>query len=210
MIRNIYIMIVLGICLVGCTQTTVLKNSASIPSVDTLLVVPDQTVSKSKLFYNTKQSIWTLNDQVYSGYAVSYYADSIHLKEKFGVLDGKKQNQSLHWYADGHYKRVAGYHKGKLHGESKTWTADSLHVLVSHLQYTFGKVHGEQKKWYPTGELFKKLNFNMGKEEGIQQAFRKNGILFANYEAREGRVFGLKKASLCFSIADEVVQYTKE
>jgi len=209
MTRNIYIMI-LGICLVSCTQTAMLKTPASTSSVDTLLVVPDQTVLKSELFYNTKKSLWTLNDQVYSGYAVRYYSDSIQLKEKFGILAGKKQNQSVLWHPDGHYKRIAGYHKGKLHGESKTWTADSLHVLVSHLHYVSGKVHGEQKKWYPTGELFKKLNFKMGKEEGLQQGFRKNGILFANYQAQEGRVFGLKKASLCFSIADEVVQYAKE
>ena len=46
----------------------------------------------------------------------------------------------------------------------------------------------------------------MGKEEGIQQAFRKNGDLFANYEAREGRIFGLKKAALCFGLEDEKIQ----
>ena len=26
----------------------------------------------------------------------------------------------------------------------------------------------------------------------------KNGALYANYEAREGRIFGLKKSKLCF------------
>ena len=46
----------------------------------------------------------------------------------------------------------------------------------------------------------------MGKEEGIQQAFRKNGDLFANYEAKEGRIFGLKKAALCFGLEDENIQ----
>jgi antitoxin component YwqK of YwqJK toxin-antitoxin module len=72
-----------------------------------------------------------------------------------------------------------------------------------------GKAHGEQKQWYPTGELYKKLNMNMGKEEGIQQAFRKNGDLYANYEAKEGRIFGLKKAALCYGLEDENIKYEK-
>ncbi len=37
-------------------------------------------------------------------------------------------------------------------------------------------------------------------------AFRKNGVLFTNYEARNGSVFGLKKAALCFGLADENIQ----
>ena len=31
----------------------------------------------------------------------------------------------------------------------------------------------------------------------------------ANYEAKEGRTFGLKKASLCFGLEDENIQYEK-
>lgn len=49
----------------------------------------------------------------------------------------------------------------------------------------------------------------MGKEEGMQQAFRKNGDLFVNYEARNGRIFGMKKAALCFGIEDKNIQYEK-
>ena len=46
----------------------------------------------------------------------------------------------------------------------------------------------------------------MGKEEGIQQAFRKNGDLYANYEAKNGRIFGLKKASLCFGLENQKIK----
>ena len=86
---------------------------------------------------------------------------------------------------------------------------DSTHILISHLNFRLGKAHGVQKKWYTTGEIFKVLHFNMGIEEGIQQAFRKNGDLFANYEAREGRIFGLKRAALCFGLEDEEVKYAE-
>ncbi|MEL6811026.1 MAG: membrane-binding protein [Bacteroidota bacterium] len=171
-----------------------------------LLKVPDTLVEKSVLKYHPQTSIWTLNDSPYSGFAVSYYTDTI-LMEKFGILDGKKQHKSIQWYPDGHFKSVAEYDKGKLHGEKKIWSADSAHVLIALYNYYQGIPHGEQRKWYSTGELFKKMNLNRGKEEGIQQAFRKNGVLYANYEAREGRIFGLKKAKLCYSLKDENVQY---
>lgn len=49
----------------------------------------------------------------------------------------------------------------------------------------------------------------MGREEGLQQAFRRNGYLYANYEARNGRIFGLKKAALCYGLEDENIQYEK-
>ncbi len=195
----------LGVLLASCTEKRETKDS--LPSILTksVLKIPNIIVDDSELHYDNKKSLWTLNDELYSGYAVSYYQDSI-LKKRTGFLAGKKQNQAIQWYPDGHYKQVANYHMGKLHGEKKMWSSESGHILISHLNYHTGKAHGEQKKWYPTGELFKKLNLNMGREEGIQQAFRKNGALFANYEAKEGRIFGLKKAALCFSLENERIE----
>lgn len=191
------------------TKTTATATISPTPNpVDTLLEIPSKTVDESALHYNTQNSLWTLNNRLYSGYAVSFYEDSIP-KEKFGILNGRKQNQALQWYQDGHYKQVESYHKGKLHGAKKIWSSAPDHTLTAHLNYYMGKAHGEQKKWYPTGELFKKLHLSMGKEEGMQQAFRKNGDLFANYEARDGRIFGLKKTALCYGLEDENIQYKK-
>ena len=198
----------LGILLTSCTEKAETKTLITPVLIDTVLEIPNTIVNDSLLYYNNKTSIWTLDDQLYSGYAVSYYQDNI-LKEKIGILDGKKQNQAIRWYPDGHFKEVANYHKGKLHGEKKTWSSDANHALNRELNYQLGKAHGEQKIWYPTGKLFKKLNLNMGREEGIQQAFRKNGDLFANYEAKEGRIFGLKKAALCYGLQDENIEYEK-
>lgn len=190
----------------GCPEK---KETSTISNTnDYVFEVPETMVSKSAIKYNNKISLWTLNDLPYSGFAVSYYPDG-SLKEKFGILNGKKQNEAIKWYADGHFKNVSNYHKGKLHGEKKIWSADSVHVLIAQFNYHTGKAHGEQKKWYSTGELYKKLNLNRGKEKGIQQAFRKNGALYANYEAREGRIFGLKKAALCYGLEDENIKYKK-
>ncbi|MFK7773215.1 MAG: toxin-antitoxin system YwqK family antitoxin [Saprospiraceae bacterium] len=174
----------------------------------TPLEIPAVTLDKSKLDYNNKTSLWYLNEKQFSGYAVTYFQDSM-LMQKIGILDGKKQNIATDWYPDGEVKHSANYHLGKLQGEKKSWSPDSTHILISHLNYHLGKAHGVQKKWYSTGEIFKILNLEMGKEEGIQQAFRKNGDLFANYEARDGRIFGLKRAALCFGLEDQKIQYSK-
>lgn len=206
--RIILITSLVSILCLSCGENTTTEISSPSSPVDTKLEIPEKIVDHSTLQYNRKTSIWTLNDQLYSGYSVSFFEDGTQ-KEKFGILNGKKQNQATQWFADGHYKQLANYHQGKLHGEKKTWSSDSTHVLIAHLNYHSGKAHGEQKKWYPTGELFKKLNLDRGRESGIQQAFRKNGDLFANYEAREGRIFGLKKAALCFGLEDENIQYEK-
>lgn len=168
---------------------------------DYLLEVPEITTLKSALEYDRKISLWILDDQPFSGFAVSYYPDS-SLMEKIGILDGKKQNTAIKWYPDGHLQSVSNYHKGKLHGEKKLWARDSIHVLLADYNFFRGRAHGEQKKWYPTGELYKILNLDMGKEEGLQKAYRKNGALYANYEAKSGRIFGLKKASLCYGLED--------
>ena len=87
--------------------------------VDTTLVVPNIVVEKSKLNYNPKSSLWTLNDSLFSGYVVSYYANDILIKEKMGILNGRRHGSSIHWYPNKRYKSFSTYYKGKLHGEKK-------------------------------------------------------------------------------------------
>ena len=48
-----------------------------------------------------------------------------------------------------------------------------------------------------------------GREEGMQQAWRRNGKIYNNYEAKNGRIFGLKRANLCFQLEEEIVQDEK-
>lgn len=192
--------------IVSCGQASKKDDKSLKQETFTRLEVPSSTIDKSRLVYDNKISIWTLDGEKFSGYALTYFPDGT-IKQKMGILEGRKQNETIDWYPDGQVKHIAHYHKGKLHGEKKTWSADSRHLLISHLNYNSGKLHGVQKKWYSTGELFKVLNMNMGKEEGIQKAFRENGDLFANYEAKDGRNYGLKRAFLCVGLEDEVVQY---
>ncbi|MEM7512572.1 MAG: toxin-antitoxin system YwqK family antitoxin, partial [Bacteroidota bacterium] len=49
-----------------------------------------------------------------------------------------------------------------------------------------------------------------GKEEGLQQAWRENGKIYNNYEAKNGRIFGLKRANLSYELDNEIIQYAEE
>lgn len=201
-----YLIILIIVFLANCSQPVEEESSSQLEEIINVdIEIPTVEIDKSKLLYNTKNSLWTLESEPFSGYATSRYPDK-SLKQKFGVYKGKKQGKALEWYPDGHFKYLANYYKGKLHGQKKFWISEPTHTLVSHLNYYLGKAHGEQKKWYSTGEIFKILQLNMGKEEGIQRAFRKNGELFANYEAKEGRIFGLKKSALCYELEGENIK----
>lgn len=206
---TIPIVVLLSMVLLGLFITKPAEKHATniLPapdSIEILAEIPDRTIEKSALNYDNRKSLWLIDDKLYSGFALRFYQNG-KLKEKIGILNGKKHGKAKRWYSDGHFQEVANYYNGKLHGEKKLWSPDANHVLITHLNYYRGKAHGEQKQWYQTGELFKKLNMKMGREEGIQQAFRKNGDLYANYEAKNGRIFGLKRAELCYGLEDEAL-----
>jgi len=181
------------------------QNKTNVNKEVSLLKIDDQVVENNLLVYNKENSTWTFNEELYSGYSITKYEND-SLKRKFGVLNGKKQNEDISWFLDGKIKSSANYHQGKLHGEKKRWIRYPVHRLVSHYNYYLGKGQGKQIKWYPTGELFHVINLKDGREEGVQQAYRKNGKLFANYEMKNGRIFGIKKASLCFGLKNEKIK----
>ena len=79
--------------------------------------------------------------------------------------------------------------------------------MRSESAFNEGIAHGTQRQWYKSGVLFKEINLAMGKEEGMQKAWRENGKIYNNYEARNGRIYGLKRASLCYELDNEEVQY---
>ena len=191
-----------GLCFFSCVPK---KVERELNFIDETVKIPQETVDITEVSFDPKTSIWRRNNELFSGYVEQYYTNR-SIKQSIGVLNGKRQKQTHVWFPDGHLKEVSNYHKGKLHGVKKIWTANKEHTLVAHLNYYLGKAHGLQTQWYPTGELYKKMNFNKGMEEGIQQAYRKNGALYANYEARKGRIFGLKKSKLCFGLTDKELQ----
>ncbi|WP_424001239.1 toxin-antitoxin system YwqK family antitoxin [Maribacter sp. IgM3_T14_3] len=189
---------------ISCNQQTKEEKISSENQTIKSVTIPDVSVDKSLIIYDNKTSTFLISEEPFSGYIISFYENGTP-KEKIGIFNGKKQNKSSYWFSNGKLKQIGTYNKGKLHGEKKLWSNDSIYTLTTHLNYYSGKAHGEQKQWYRTGELYKILHLTMGKEDGIQQAFRKNGDLYANYEAKNGRIFGLKKSALCYGLEDEKI-----
>ena len=56
-----------------------------------------------------------------------------------------------------------------------------------------------------TGQIAKLRNLVDGKERGVQKAWLANGKLYVNYEAKNGRVFGMRRANSCYKLEDEVI-----
>ena len=188
--------------LTGCNQVDYQINKEN--NIIEKIEIPDNIQNISSLKYNNLTSEWFFDGYLYSGFIVDYY-DNKKLKLKMSVYQGKRQNKTEKWYSNCKLMEVSSYHNGKLNGEKKVWVFTNEHILISQLNYKLGKAHGEQRKWYPSGEIYKIMNFDDGIESGIQKAFRKNGALYANYEARDGRIYGLKKSKLCYSLEDEEI-----
>ena len=165
-----------------------------------------RSYDKEELVFNRLNSLWLLktDSTVISGIVKAYYPDG-RILQAFELVEGKRQGMAYTYFPDGRVRFQESYHQNRLHGTVKRWTMKNGYQLLARLQYVDGRLHGEQKKWYDTGELHKQMHLNRGKEDGLQQAFRKNGALYANYEARNGRIYGLKRSNLCYELDNEKI-----
>lgn len=190
----------------GCQDPV---SASSSPENQTRLVeIPELELNIGEVLFNKMNSRWIhkSDSSLVSGYIVDYYSpDTVAMR--FGLVNGEREGVLHAYFPNGERKFLETYKSNKLNGAVQRWTQENGYQLIAHLHYVDGKLHGEQKKWYDTGELHKRTNVSMGKEEGLQQAFRKNGALYANYEARNGRIFGMKRSNLCYELDDEKVVY---
>ena len=161
-------------------------------------------VNIEALVLDQNQGLMLFEHKPFTGKAITSNADSL-MVEEVNYLDGVKNGVMKKWFYDGTLSYEANYDKGKLNGWSKSYWKDGQ--IRSETFFTNGIVDGVQRQWYKSGQLFKELHYNMGKEEGMQKAWRENGAIYNNFEIVDGRIFGLKRANLCFELEEEVVQY---
>ena len=186
--------------LLSCTNTTdsiinpVIKSSKNLEEVNNQLLLLKPNLGL--VFYNGKP---------FTGISIK----TIHeIKiEEIHYLAGIKHGSFKKWFSDGSISYKTKYVAGKKEGKAISWWRNG--TIRSEEFFKNGLARGVQKQWYKTGEKFKEITISEGKEEGLQKAWRKNGKLFINYEAKNGRIFGLKRASLCYDLQNEKVQYKK-
>ncbi len=165
--------------------------------------IPVTEVHKSelRLYPNTGQ--WLYQGHPFNGFALTCHPNGA-LAEKIGFHNGKKQGIALKWYANGILACKRNYVENRLEGLAHTWWPNG--VLSSESRYVHRQRHGEQKKWYPNGQIARLMQYYRGQEKGLQQAWLRTGKLYANYEAKNGRVFGLRRSNLCYQLKDETIQ----
>lgn len=169
-------------------------------SIDSKIISLDSLTLVKETGYSYYQS------KLFTGTAISYYRDTFKTVS-IEYNDGKRHGLYKKWFKSGLLSFESHYTYGKRNGLTRTWWENGN--LRSESNYDDGVLNGIQTQWYMNGSKFKTSNLNMGKEQGIQQSWRENGKLYNNYEAKNGRIYGLKRAALCYELDDEQIQDKK-
>jgi antitoxin component YwqK of YwqJK toxin-antitoxin module len=198
---NYIFLVIIGVFGSCKKQTT---NDTSIFSVKEIKNIQTE---KGQVKLNPTKGQWFYKQQLFNGHAIAYYKKDV-LSEKTGYFNGRREGKAFKYFNDGSLKSEAYFIQNKLHGIKYNYFKNGN--VYSESNYKNGKRHGLQKIWFLNGQLAKKKNLIEGKEEGLQQAWRENGNLYVNYEAKNGRIFGLNRANLCYTLKNEKVQYAKK
>ena len=163
-----------------------------------------RVLHEDSLALNRSNGTFTHLGKLFNGQSILLYSSG-SVSRTIDYKNGKKDGSLRMFYPNGKISYQAIYRNGKLDGPIESWWKNGNKRSESY--YKEGKVHGIQKQWYSSGEIFKILRFNQGIEDGLQTAWRKNGKIYTNYEAKNGRIFGLKRATLCYTLEDEEIQF---
>lgn len=188
--NNLYGLLTLSLLVAGCHPMS----------------VSTAVINKELLTHEPTEGLTLYKGEPFSGTAVEEYADGT-CAVTIDYVRGKREGAYRKWFVDGSLSFESQYVAGRQHGETKSWWKNGN--LRSHNRMEKGKANGLQEQWYKSGAKFKAMQLVNGQEEGLQQSWRENGKLYNNYEARDGRIFGLKRANLCFSLENEDVVYAE-
>lgn len=180
---------------IACKQVNIEQTG---DSVDSSLVIEEDDL---KLI--PEKGLMYYHDQPFSGKAIRY-ADYGVIVSESNYLNGKKHGVLRKYFENGALSFESQYIDGKQDGTATSWWRNGEVRSVS--KFEKGVAHGEQWQWYKSGAKFKRTNLVYGKEEGLQQSWRENGKIYNNYEAKNGRVFGLKRSKLCYELDEEEIQ----
>lgn len=199
--KPLYLLFLAIFCCNGCKETVVLENV-----VNDVIVVDSCEVLKSELLLNQIEGKWYYKNQPFNGYSLKFHANGV-LQERLGFYMGKREGIAKRWSKNGVLRVESNYKQNRLEGSYKSWWENG--VLGSQANYVNGKMNGVEKKWYDTGQRSKERQLVDGLEEGMQKAWLENGTLYVNYEAKNGRIFGMRRANSCYQLKDEVVIRSK-
>jgi antitoxin component YwqK of YwqJK toxin-antitoxin module len=197
---NLLLLISLLLFFTNCKKETDQVNDT--PIVYSLRIIDTIKVDKSELTLNQNEGKWYYKNEPFYGFSQKFHQNG-QLAEQHGFYKGKREGIAKKWSENGVLRIESCYNQNRLIGVYKSWWESG--VLAQEANYVDGLLNGVEKKWYPTGQLSKFRNLVDGKEDGIQKAWLENGKLYVNYEAKNGRVFGMRRANSCYKLEDEKV-----
>ena len=190
--------IIMGLLFIAINNPIISLEKNKLPHIESAL-----EVLKSEVELRPNEGLVYYKNQPFTGRVMEYYSNGM-LAEEIQFQEGIKHGIYQKWFADGTLSYTSTYLNGLPDGISRSWWSNGN--LRSEVRQVKGKLDGLQTQWYKSGAKFKERNMNMGLEEGMQRSWRENGKVYNNYEAKHGRIFGLKRASLCFQLDDEEIQ----
>ncbi|MEP1489618.1 MAG: hypothetical protein ABJK28_14445 [Algibacter sp.] len=194
-----FILIVFSIT--GCKET-VHSKTVNVAAEGKPIVIDTIEVLKKELVLNGNKGKWYYKEKPFNGYSLKFHENGV-LEEKWGFYNGKREGIAKRWTKNKKLQVESYYKNNRLTGVYKSWYENG--VLGSQCYYEDGVKQGEDKKWYSNGQLAKFRNLVDDKENGIQKAWLANGKLYVNYEAKNGRMFGMRRANSCYKLEDEIV-----
>ena len=194
-----YIVYFILLSLAACTDENINSSKGISASLTGSFVIAEDSV-----ILRQNQGLVYYKKKPFTGTTIAKYPNGKNARS-IDYVNGKKHGKYCKWFDNGLKSFEANYENGKQHGITQSWWRNDK--LRTKSNYKKGIPHGEQLQWYKSGAKFKKITLNQGIEEGLQQSWRENGKLYNNYEARDGRIFGLKRAKLCYGLDDEIIQY---
>jgi antitoxin component YwqK of YwqJK toxin-antitoxin module len=195
--------LLLFLCVFGSCKEQVTENT----SISLDKEITNMLIKKEEIKLNPLLGQWFYKQKPFNGFAVLYHKND-GISEKIGFFNGKREGLYYKYFRDGSIKNKGYYIQNKLHGIKFNYFKNGK--VYSESNYVNGKRQGLQRTWFLNGQLAKRKNLNKGKEEGLQQAWLENGKIYVNYEAKNGRIFGMNRANLCYILKNEKVQYAKK
>ena len=200
--KPILFFILIALSITSCEKGISSKTANTVAVENELIVIDSTEVLKEELVLNGNKGIWYYKDQPYNGFSLKYYPNGF-LEEKWGFYNGKREGVAKRWTKSNKLQLESYYKNNRLVGSYKTWWENGL--LSGEIYYENGVKQGVERKWFSDGQLNKLRNFVDGKEDGFQKAWLANGKMYVNYEAKNGRVFGMRRATSCVRLEDEVI-----
>lgn len=119
---------------------------------------------------------------------------------KQSIANGVEEGWQFAYYPGGRMESKRFYHLGEKDSLNMGWWPNGKPRYAYHFRN--GVYEGDFDEWYQSGNPLKHIVYHNGKEQS-GKGWRDNGKLYMSFVRRNGRLYGLINANLCYSLKNE-------